>query len=766
MSAHLIFYKDGAKMMRPVTTREEYINLRNSQQQQALMKAVREGDSEQKRRLVQMNYSCMPNADGTLKGTTTPSNTVGMDIDHIPADEMQVVKERILAKKDELGLLMLEESARGEGCHLVFRRHADMTQEDNLRWASNLLGVAYDAGAKDITRVFFTTTEKELVFLDDELFKNEAGQQPSETPHCETNHADVPADTPPKEGSKAGSFKGIPYSTIIEEYWRRTGGEPKEGERNVRLYQLASNLRCICDNKREVLMTVMPRLGLSEQEIGSIIDSACKEQPKAITKMMREILRQADSVSKQKGSQKEDSHGEEAEGEAIPLEKFADELKRLSRYYPCMKELFMNVHPQKMPAVFFSSAALFGTLMTRAWYHFWYEPELVRRLNYSIFIIGDPGAGKNVIEKFYKKIAEPMIEADRAMIDAVNRYKEGRTERTTSTKAQKGDALKKPLVGIRVHPARTANGEFIRHMLAAVEMVEGRQLNLHMFSFDSELDNVTKNNKGGDFKDREVMELKAFHNEEDGQMYGSQESITGMFNVYWNFIYTGTPYALHRKVNQRNFGTGMSTRLAVIPLPDMGLAKRRQQADPNASETLRVWAYRLDKVTGEIPIEPLNDETYEWQSQRLEVAEFNGDKADRTLLKRIPYYGIGISLPFIMMRHWDEWQEHRTLTMDKKDRQLCRLAMEIQYRCQQFYFGEMAHNYFEDQNKEFVTRRRTSRYDDCYRKLPAEFKTPQFMECFGASQSTASRAINRFIQDGIVERVSRTLYRKIMQELP
>ena len=138
-----------------------------------------------------------------------------------------------------------------------------------------------------------------------------------------------------------------------------------------------------------------------------------------------------------------------------------------------------------------------------------------------------------------------------------------------------------------------------------------------------------------------------------------------MFNVFWNFIYTGTPYALHRKVNQRNFGTGMSTRLAVIPLPDKGMAKRHQQVDPTANETLSTWAYRLDKVEGELPVEPLNDETFEWQTAHMEIAEFNGDKADRTLLKRIPYYGIGISLPFILMRHWDEWQEHRTLTMDE-----------------------------------------------------------------------------------------------------
>ena len=249
-------------------------------------------------------------------------------------------------------------------------------------------------------------------------------------------------------------------------------------------------------------------------------------------------------------------------------------------------------------------------------------------------------------------------------------------------------------------------------------------------------------------------------------MYANQESVTGMFNVFWNFIYTGTPYALHRKVNQRNFGTGMSTRLAVIPMPDMGLAQRHQQVDPQANETLSTWAYRLDKVEGELPIEPLNDETYEWQSQRLEIAEFNGDKADRTLLKRIPYYGIGISLPFILMRHWDEWQESKSLTMDETDRRLCHLAMDIQYKCQKFFFGEMAFNYFADQNKEFVVRKRSTRYDECFCKLPDEFKTQHFMDCFGVSQPTASRSIDRFLHDGMIERVKHGVYRKLLQELP
>ena len=93
----MIYYKDGAKRMRPVLTREEYIKIRGCENQRAAVAAVRSGDESQKKRLIQMNYSCLPNADGTLKGSTRMSTTVGMDIDHIPPEEMPSVKERILS---------------------------------------------------------------------------------------------------------------------------------------------------------------------------------------------------------------------------------------------------------------------------------------------------------------------------------------------------------------------------------------------------------------------------------------------------------------------------------------------------------------------------------------------------------------------------------------------------------------------------------------------------------------------------------------------
>ena len=718
------------------------------------------------------------------------------DYDHLKGDVREMWKEAYakLSDEDKARIVLVYVTPSGEGLKVVFMADVNVGNLiDNQIDFSAKLGLPLDESCKDGCRGAFMTTEEDIILLDERIFdyeNTEFGEKYNEAYH--EGKSQPTLQTPPVlpcigEGvsqttslpslSREGSgesllYHGVPYSKIVEAWL----GDKKveQGDRHHTSLILADHLRYITDNNPVLIERILRETPFVKdiieernENVAQTVESAQGyEFLKGVPKRMQDALKAAGATESSQTSDASPQTSTEDIYDQLPLGEWAEELQQMAEYYPCMKELFLNVHPYKLPAVLFSSAALFGTLMTRAYYHFWYDPEIIRRLNYCVFIIGDPGAGKNIVEKFYKKIADPMIQADQCLINAVNRYKDGRTERATSTKAQKGEALKKPVVGIRVHPARTATGEFIRHMLAAVETVQGTPMNLHMFSFDSELDNVTKNNKGGDWKDKEILELKSFHNEQDGQMYANTESITGMFNVYWNFIYTGTPYALHRKVNQRNFGTGMSTRLAVIPLPDKGLAKRHQQVDPDANETLKMWAYRLDRVEGEIPIEPLNDETYDWQSGRLEIAEFNADKADKTLLKRIPYYGIGISLPFILMRHWDEWQESRTLSMDEKDRRLCRLVMEIQYKCQQFFFGEMAFNYFADQNKEFVVRRRSSRYDECYRKLPDEFKTMQFKDCFQLSDAASSRSLKRFQDDGIIERVGYGVYRKVLKELP
>lgn len=188
MAVNHIYIKGGRKMMRPVLTKEEYMSLRDSE----------ENRRADKWHMVQMNYSLVcsdspeeerAGSDFPLKGCKTQSNTVGMDIDFNPDDadyekKMADVPHLILEKKYELGLLMLERSAT-KGFHIVFRRHPELSQEENLRWASELLGVEYDKGAKDITRVFFTPTTENIIFIDEEIFERKETPQPPKGEHVD-----------------------------------------------------------------------------------------------------------------------------------------------------------------------------------------------------------------------------------------------------------------------------------------------------------------------------------------------------------------------------------------------------------------------------------------------------------------------------------------------------------------------------------------------------------------------------------------------------
>ena len=171
------------------------------------------------------------------------------------------------------------------------------------------------------------------------------------------------------------------------------------------------------------------------------------------------------------------------------------------------------------------------TLMTRCKYSFYHRPEELRRLNCEVQIIGDPASGKSFATRLYKQLIAPIIAADRVGKEAINAYRE-----QMKTKGANKEKPPKPKVIVRVHPARTSNAQFIQDMVNSVEEVDGQPMQLHMLTFDTELDNTICVQKGGSWIDKMSLELKAFHNEWDGQAYSNADSILQDFYVTWIFI--------------------------------------------------------------------------------------------------------------------------------------------------------------------------------------------------------------------------------------
>ena len=692
------------------------------------------------------------------------SGLVAIDIDHV--DNPKAIFEHWQKELDlkALRIYLIYITPKGKGLRVVFR--CDVSRGnliDNQMWMCEKLKVKPDDSCKDASRGFFLTSAENFLFDNlKEMYEDEAdeafiskfepeyragnstGVRAKEIEGQTLSNHSTPNPSSPKEGSPL-AFKGKPYAEIIEAWWKRNGGEPQEGERNVKLYQLAVNLRAICDNNKALLMQVMPRLGLEEQEVQSIVESACKETPKGISKPMREILGMNASVTttEQNISQR--------------LWDWGAQIETLSEEYPLLKDICKGLKRNQYPAAMFVAGGLMMTLMTRCTYRFYHRPEELRRLNNSTLIIGDPASGKSFATRLYKLLASPIVAADKAGKDAINAYRE-----LTRTKGANKEKPKKPKVVVRVHPARTSNAQFIQDMVNAKEEVDGELMQLHMLTFDTELDNTLSLQKGGAYIDKQSLQLKAFHNEEDGQAYSNVDSVFQEFYVIWNFIYTGTPLALKKMVNERNFGSGLATRLTCIPLPatNFEMMTREAHVDFESDERLKEWAEKLDRMKGELSVQKIVDELYDWTARRMEDAKENESKADEMLLKRCAYHGLNFAAPFIVMRHWDKMHQDGqywcgAFETDEVDWQLAELIVNIQYACQCHYFGALAEAYFDNKLKDAcVNVKRKQKTFEAFARLPEEFTNEDVIRCFNlASLSSARGKVSRLVRDHLVEKI-------------
>ena len=622
MSVFEIYKQDGVKFMRPIHTREEYLCKRNNEHQRQILKTVRESDARQKNRLIQMNYSCLPNKDGTLKGSKTMSTTVGMDIDHIPKDEMQAVRERILAKKDELGLRMLEESARGEGYHLVFSRRPEMSQEGNLKWASDLLGVEFDKDAKDITRVFFTTTEAELIYLDDAIF--------------EVNLAtDLVLGTDPKINPSAGSgtvsetvsakqfptdYHGIPFTDILKKYWEvnNQGFEPTEGDRDTLTYQLACDLRHICGKNFEWLDQVIPCYdGFPLEEKRAKIKSALASEFNGFPQRLRNVLNllavSPKFLDEPSGiAERGDDRGL---NEGIDIDDCSDpqppNLGGLKKMPQGVKESIEAVGPQLAMPTVTAVCPCIGALATGVKLDVHGQK---RGLNLIAYIAGDFASGKGNID--------PVIEAWMSEVLALDEMYQKQEDEwcakklAAKNKKDQPEELKLPVRCLTLNNT-------VANLAERLANTEGK----HAFSFTPEADTVAQKWKST-MSDFSVMLRQSY----DGSKYEREAKSVDAVRVHikhllWNVTMCGTPDALYRVVN--NYTDGFQSRIAVARTPDNTFTPLEDTPpilNSRQLERIQQVAHLLPLMHGEVVLPKLEQCGRQWLEKiRLEAMK-NDDR--------------------------------------------------------------------------------------------------------------------------------------------
>ena len=638
----------------------------------------------------------------------------------------------------------------------------------------------------------FICKESDILFIDKELFTYEnkefaekydaeyrAGHSAAAMPAAvactsveQGNQAVGPVDDKPV----SLTWRGYDVQSIIDQ--RYAGKRPCKEDRNRHneSLRLASDLLILLDgDKADVLRILSAQSWVQElikegerveNAVSSAAERMAEREKKYLSQLpseaMLEAIQTATGKTYQqitKGQRSTAQKGQSPlceEDMSLRLWDWGAQIEALSEDFPILKDIFKGLKRNQYPAALFVGGGLLMTLMTRCTYRFYHRPEELRRLNNSTLIIGDPASGKSFATRLFKLLAAPIVAADKKGEEAINAYRE-----EVKTKGANKEKPKKPKVVVRIHPARTSNAQFIQDMVNAVEIVDGEEMQLHMLTFDTELDNTVTVQKGGSWIDKFSMELKAFHNEEDGQAYSNVDSIFQDFIVTWNFIYTGTPIALKKKVNEQNFGSGLATRLTCIPLPatNFEMMEREATVDFESDERLKAWAFKLDRMKGELSVQKLVDELYDWTARRMEDAKENDSKADEMLLKRCAYHGLNFAAPFIVMRHWDKMHQDGdywcgSFETDETDWKLAELIVNIQYACQRHYFGAMAENYFDNKHREAaVNVQHRQKTIEAFSRLPEEFTVDDVERCFGLGLSAARSRSQRLLKDHLAEKV-------------
>ena len=676
MSVHMIYYKDGAKMMRPILTREEYLNLRGSDMQKAFVKAVREGNDQMKLRLMQMNYSCLPNEDGSLKGSKTMSMTVGMDIDHIAAEELTRVKEGILGKKEELGLLMLEKSARGAGYHLVFRRKPELSQEENLRWASEVLGVEFDKGAKDITRVFFTTTdsEEDLIYLDDEVFDGNvnpnANLNPNPNGNDDLNHNVNPDPNP--NGNDDGNpdinlnvnpdlnYKGILFTDIIAKYWEmfNDGKEPVEGDRNVLTFELAVTLRSICGYSMERMMQVIPNYwGTQNQEDvmewKRTIESALKEPKKGMPFRLRQVLTALKSQPAVRAC-----GGTLTTPPPMP--------KRLP---PLVKLLTKNVPLAYKPAVASAVFPALGAHLHGVKFRYWDNVE--HEATFMNVLIGRQSIGKGAIKKPIEYIMEDIRQRD-----IPSRQREAEWKQKNPGAKQKKDPRPKDIC-IQMLIDNLTDAVFNQRIVDAHNNGER-----YIYTIVDEIEALKKVTSRGAVDEVGLLIRKAFDNSMAGQERVGADSVSGIAPLRWNFNASTTPPNAQRFL-RKMVNDGTVSRLDISTIirneDDEDTAPVLGIYDHNFAEELKPYIERLDAASGLIECPQAKKLSLDMKQENEDAVKLYESEAYRVFSYRANVIA-WLKGMVLYVAHDYKWS--------KEIAEFVRWAEQYNLWCKMLYFGQ------------------------------------------------------------------------------
>ena len=678
MSCYLIKVENGHKVARPITSEEEYKQLRGSNEQKANLRLARAGNDAAKRRLIQFNYSGHY-PQGVVKGMKLPSSAFGFDMDEPEA--FAKAAKLLLKEPSKYGLLMLERSAR-QGGHAVFEREKGKTILENQVRIATMLKCEMDTSAHDINRVYFTTTsdDEDLLFLSPRLFQdaydeaavaaearvledrerfekeelNEGAHKAnkhykpwknpmpnasatilggdistgssekktgSTAPAASTgkNETSTPsAGTPQVSAPSDLNYLGIPYSDIIAKWWQmyNDGQEPVKSNRNTLTFELAVNLRHICGFDRNLMAQVIPCYdGFPDQEKMACINSALNEKITQMPKRLKDVLY---ALRQEKLKQTAQNGIPAKEDEALVNALDEANAKDEMFYFNALPKMPLGVR-DSINAV---GPALAMPVITAICPVIGMLATGVKvsvhgkmnSLNLISYIAGDFASGKGSIDPVINTWTSEVKQMDKMYQQQEDEWRA--KKRAAKNKKEQPEEPKLPVRCLTLNNT-------VANLAERLANTEGK----HAFSFTPEADTVAQKWKSA-MSDFSVMLRQAY----DGTSYEREARSAEAVNVHidrllWNVVMCGTPDALYRVVS--NYTDGFLSRIIVARTPDntfTPLTDNLFVLTETQREHIRQIAHLLPLMGGEVVLPKLETKGREWLEEiRLETMK-NDDK--------------------------------------------------------------------------------------------------------------------------------------------
>ena len=560
-----------------------------------------------------------------------PSGLFIDDFDGI--DNPSALWESIKDRKDELGILLAHMTPSTHGLRIVASCRPEFNSIDECQqWLAKEIGVPHDPACKDWARASYLVPADYIFYLDARLFADEPevvydvkvnGSGSTVKEYGAVASPSVPP-CPMGEGNSVRCFKGIALTDIAREWLMSTGGEPVQGERNDRLFKLACDLRYITDFNESTLLAVMPRYGLDEAEMRSLIHSACTTprlngRPKRLDAAVRKL-------------QKDKPDDASLEVSKLKNPKFPP-------LPPLMKEVVGKAPKEFKEAVTLCMLPLLGTLASRL--RAKGPDKKIHSPSFQVSLEGPQASGKSFMMDLAKLLLAPIDKCDDASLKLEQEYQEkARSLGSKLTYEQRMEHIgPEPKTIVRIVPAKIS----VSKLLMRMDNAQG----LHLVTVAPEIDTVTGAVKKEFSNYTDILRM-AFDNDKQGQDYMNECTFKGRPKLYYNTLFSGTPKAMRRFYP--DIEDGLVSRVCFVSMPDMFGKMMPEWGDYSKKELAEVESHiaRLDGVSfadGKPREEHVMDMEWlvktmkRWQKMQIDEAVRTNDRARDTFYKRATIVG-------------------------------------------------------------------------------------------------------------------------------